>query len=1134
MVKLSLNRHEYGFIEHWSLCQRKTYEKIKKYILLRTMKHQLSYLGLLKLCMFPTAFLIIFLTSCDSSSIDISSDLKCEYRTNPLGIDNREPRLSWKLIDANNIRGQKQTAYQILVASTQKNLNNDIGDMWDSGKVESDKSVNVIYEGKAVESGQHYFWKVKIWDAFGNATDWSDTGKFSMGLLNNEDWKAEWIHKKNQNKTDHNWYRKTFSLNDKVNSAFVYVGSFGYHELYVNGKKVTENVMNPVSSYMKKRIPYLTYDVSDFLDEGNNVLAIWHAAGWARWDRIIEYRNPPFIFKAQANIITENSQIDMGTDESWKCKKSHTSYYGDWDILAFGGETIDDRLKEDDWNTVGYDDSHWGNATIYNHQKLNEEMEEINDMYEVMEDKIIGKGKFKNRLYSPVTAQLSAQMVEPQVKYRELTPIKIKENEDGSYRIDMGENYTGFFEMNLYNGVEGDSILFDISDRKEVRSNWNQKSKYIYGNSGKGTFANRFNVAGGRWITVYNLSYKPQIKDIKGYVVTNNRNIISKFESSSQLLNQIYKINLDTYIANTMDGILVDCPHRERRGWGEVTVAAMYGDALPNFESGAYMDQYLQYTRDAQLPDGQIRAIVNENDRPFLMWKANSPLTVWETYKVLGDKKVLQDNYASMQKWMEWMYENSNYETGGGLIAGDRGKRAFPGLGDWCTPRGNFWSSFNSPEALHFNNCTYAYMLDNAVKIATALGKADDIKLYSDRLNIQRKATHNLSYNNETGKYVNGQQVDQAFALLAGVTPKSEKQKVYDNLVDDVLYKFPYYDTGSSGQALYTRYFIESGERMDLIYELLQDKHHPSYGYFIEQGKTVWPERWSAVGVSQIHTCYTGIGGYFIKGFGGIRPNPEGLGMQNMVIKPATVGDLTFANTEYKSMYGNVVVNWTKKDDGATFHIEIPVNTSAKVYIPATTNKAVIESGSATEDVDGISYMGSEKSDAVGNYVIYKVESGVYDFIVNELPITTYPRPLHQSANLALIGRMNASSMVIQSEKLPVFEAFRANDENHETHWKANNTENEWLEVEWVKPQRFNQVVLDEFNENIASYKIQYFDNGKWYDVAEGKSCGVNNSHDFETITASKCRFLVNQSKSNPAISEFKIYHKQMDSINID
>jgi alpha-L-rhamnosidase len=1065
--------------------------------------------------------LLLLMVNCNTVSEIALTALKCEYRDNPLGVDNTTPRFSWKMVKNNFARGEKQTAYQIMVS---RDFNDKDAVVWDSGKVTKDQSVNVRYGGDELASGKKYFWKVKIWDAKGQASHWSEVAHFSMGLLQATDWKGDWIHKKDQKKTDHNWYRKTFELSEKAKSAFVYVGSFGYHELYVNGKKVTQNVMNPVSSYMKKRIPYLTYDIADLLQEGKNVIAVWHAAGWARWDRITEYRNPPFVFKVRAEIETASQQISLGTDESWKCKKSHSAYYGDWDILDFGGETIDDRKKEDDWNTLAYDDSDWMNASIYNHETLNASLDEINEDVEVLEDILIGKGKFKNRRFTPITAQLSSQMVEPQVRFKEVTPIGVTKNDDGTYRIDMGENYTGFFEMALHSGKEGDSILFEISDREEVTANWKQKSKYIYGASGEGKFENRFNVAGGRWVTVYGLDYEPELKDIKGYVVTNNRKQISSFESSDPQLNEIYQVNLDTYIANTMDGILVDCPHRERRGWGEVTVAAMYGDALPNFESGAYMDQYLQYTRDAQLPDGQIRAIINENDRPFLMWKANNPLTVWETYKMLGDKKVLQDNYESMQKWMSWMYEHSDYANQGPLIAGERGAREFPGLGDWCTPRGNFWTSSNSPNALHFNNSIYAYMLDNAVKIASALGKEEDVATYSDRLKVQRNATHQMSYDSETGKYVNGQQVNQAFALLAGVTPEAEKKKVYDNLVDNILYKYPYYDTGSSGQALYTRYFLESGERMDLIYELLKDKHHPSYGYFLEQGKTVWPERWSAVGVSQIHTCYTGIGGYFIKGFGGIRPDLKQPGMKKLMIKPAVVRDLEFANTAYESMYGNVVVNWKKIGKGATFHIEVPMNTTAKIYLPATSKEVVSENGVPAENAEGLQFAGMEANDAVGNYVIFDAVSGSYDFEVEQLPKTSFPPPLGNTENLAQLGRISASSMYIETEKLPGFEAFKANDSDDETRWLAAEAENQYLEVTWITLQTFSTVEVDEVGNAITDFKIQIWNQGTWQDVAITSASAATKKHKFEMVKANKCRILIEKATAPPSISEIRIF----------
>jgi alpha-L-rhamnosidase len=1066
--------------------------------------------------------LMLLVLSCKTDLKVALIDLKCEYRVNPLGIDNTSPRFSWKIIDKKRIRGQKQTAYQIIVASTLEHLKLGNGDVWSSGKIESDKSVNIVYDGKTLNSAKQYFWKVKVWDKDGNTSNWSEPAKFSMGLLQQYDWKGDWILKSDQKKTDHNWYRKNFSLEEAASSAFVFVGSFGYHELYVNGEKITQNVMNPVSSYMKKRIPYLTYDISDKLNKGDNVIAIWHAAGWSRWRRIREYRNIPFVFKAQAEIVVGEENITLKTDTTWKTKKSFSEYYGDWDILRFGGETIDDRNKEENWNTAAYDDSNWMNASVYNHEILNAEIPEGNNISFALNSR---KNREVRALYSPIKAQLSAQIVEPQVKFKEIKAIAIDKNEDDAYRIDMGENYTGFFEMELRHGVEGDSIVFEISDQLGQTSSWKQKSKYIFGKSGKGKFENRFNVAGGRWITVYGLKYKPKLEDIKGYVITNNRKQISKFESSNKQLNQIYQINLNTYLANTMDGILVDCPHRERRGWGEVTVAAMYGDALPNFESGAYMDQYTQYMRDAQLSDGQTRAVLNEEDRPFLMWKANSPITFWETYKMLGDKKILEDNYKSMQKWMNWLSSRSNYNISGALKIGERGKREMPGLGDWCTPRGSFWDSSNSSEAAHFNNCTYAYMLQCSKNIAKALGKSEDEIEYGNRLMVQQEATHKLSYNPETGKYLNGTQVNQAFALLAGVTPKEEKEKVEAQLVNNVLYDFPYYDTGSSGQALYTRYFIESGERMDLIYELLQDKHHPSYGYFLEQGHTTWPERWSAIGNSQIHTCYTGIGGYFIKGFGGIRPNLEQLGMQNMIIKPALVGNITFANTSYTSLYGDVVVNWKKKDKGATFHIEVPVNTTAKVYLPALKKEDITENGIVLEAINEIQYVGSEKNNAVGNYIVLNVESGIYDFKVSELPVTQFPEPLYNVENLAKIGRINASSMFIQTEKLPVFEAFRVNDEDIETRWLATETNNQYLEVEWVKPQMLTQVTIDEYENNISSYELQYWDRGIWKTIVKGTTCGANKTHQFAAIETTKFRVFIVDAIQAPSIKEIKIFN---------
>jgi len=1036
-----------------------------------------------------SVFLLLIATTACNASVE-PTDLRCEYRVNPIGIDNVTPRLSWKIIDANKTRGQKQTAYQILVASSLKALNNNNGDIWDSGKKASRKSVNNLYQGTALTSGQACFWKVRIWDATDKATDWSSHASFTIGLLNASDWQGEWIQKEDQSKLDHNWYRKRFTLNDSPTTGMVYVASLGYHELFVNGEKITDNILNPASSYLKTRVPYIAYDITNQLKKGANVIAIWHAAGWTRWTRIREHKNIPYAFKAQAHIETKDKNLELSTDTTWKCAKSNSEYIGNWEIHDFGGELIDARRQVQAWNKADFDDAAWDYA-------------------------VIAKGKMPQFI--------SAQMVEPQVKYKELVPAKISENDDGTYLVDMGTNYSGIFEINLKDGNAGDTVTIQVSDIEGTRMNKNQHSQYVFDESGTGTFTNRFNYAGGRWFTLSGLTYKPENEDIKGFVITSNRKRISQFESSNDLINEIYEMNIRTVLANTLDGIMMDCPHRERRGWGEVTVAAMYGDAFPNFESGAYMNQYMQYMKDAQFPDGRTRGIINENDRPFLMWQANNPLTIWETYRSFGDKKILTDNYESMEKWMTWILQHSNYETGGSLIYGRLGKYDFPGLGDWATPHGNDFTSCNAPDAVHFNNCLYAYMLDVAESIATELGKTDDAAKYADRLKVQRKATHANTYNTETGNYRTGRQVDQAFALYSGVTPESEKQKVYDNLVDKMLYGFPYYDVGSSGQALYTRYFIEGGERMDLIYEMLKSKTHPSYGYFIERGETTWPELWSSEGPSRIHTCYTGIGGYFIKGFGGIRIDPEYYGYQNFMIKPALVGDLTYANTSYESLYGNIVSNWSKTDNTATFHIEIPVNTSAKVYIPASSADVVKEGTELASIAEGITYMGTEKSDAVGQYVIYKVESGVFNFTSEDVPQTVFPAPQYKGHNHALTARASASSMTMINRQNPGQEAFRANDGKMETIWMARDANDQWLEMEWMQPQTFNQVVISEKGNNISEFSIQYFKDGKWLDISAGTSCGENKSIDFDKVSAQRCRLYIKASKKPVSIIEFKI-----------
>jgi len=1142
-------------------------------------------IGIITFVMLLTVFLTAFKIVNPGCVADIKAgnvtvtDLRCEYRNNPLGIENASPRLSWKIKDSGNTRRQKQTSYQVLVASSESKLSLNIGDLWNSKEITSDQSQQVLYDGATLIARQQCYWKVRIKDKAGHWTSWSPGARFSIGKLG-ETW-GTWICKKGRSMLDHNWYRKNFTLLHTPKQAMFHIASGGYFELYVNGKKAepdafrfcaeqngkydfgTEVVdiaygadgiyrylynqtgvvtfndatfggdpahdkvkagyvrqknffLNPVLSHMgamkgledeTTRALYLTYDITDLLHKGDNVIAIWHGSGWTSWylDRTSPIKTMPFALNIEGNIDYKGGSIIILSDTSWKVKTSSSAYTGDWEGYNFGGEVIDARKHIPDWNAEAFNDSDWDNAVVWN---------------------------------GSVPDKLSPQILEPQIRYKTITPIAI--TGEGPYLVDMGQNYTGFFEINLLNGISGQTVTFDIADKTTEITTMSQRSKYIYDSSGKGTFSNRFNYGAGRWITISGLNYKPSLNDIKGYVITSNRKQISSFNCSNDLLNKIYKTNIATYLANTLDGILMDCPHRERRGWGEVSVAALYGDAMPNFESGAYMDQYLQYLRDFQDPNGQFYSIINDRNAPhrFLMWCVNNPISVWENYRWYGDKKALADNYLSMTRWFDWLHKVGTDKSSGIVplidenFKSDKWHVMWPGLGDWATPHGNFVESVNSKDAFHFNNCIYAYILERARRIAAETGNLDDESTYAVRRDLQRSYIHSHNFNSKTKTYNRGIQVDQLFALIAGVPPVNEKESVENVLEYEMLYGFPYYDTGSSGQGLYTRYLLEDRERMDLVYELLTDKGHPGYGYFLEQGLTTWPEVWSGKNESMIHTCYTGIGGYFILGFGGIRPDPDSPGMKKFIIKPAVVGDLEWADVSHQSIYGDIVCNWKVNKSKGTFDIEIPPNTEATVYIPANNANSVSEGGYApAHTAPGIRYIGMEEHKAYGNLLIYNVKSGVYKFSVDNIPPRlTFPEPLYNSNNLALNARANASSFrYIHNPDNPNTEAFKANDGNIETAWTANGVENEWLELNWKTPQTINKVVIKEAKDIITNFKIQHYDGNRWVDDYTSKTTDKSMEQDkvitFPLVATSKMRILIISGSDRPVISEFEIYY---------
>jgi alpha-L-rhamnosidase len=872
----------------------------------------------------------------DSATI---TDLRCEYLMDPLGIDVEKPRLSWKMEarDPKNDRGIKQTAFQVLVASTPELLKKDQGDLWNSDVIESDQSVNVEYNGKQLESGKQCFWKVRVWISKEESSGWSQPAIWTMGLLDPADWQGEWIRLKEADNIRHIWYRKKFSLEGVPASSFAYLCSIGYHELYVNGERIGTSVLSPGVTNLEKRGLYITYDITSALKKGDNVIAVWTGPGWARSDgsygKGVWKQNS--IFKCQVNM---SNGVTLHTDRSWKCKISSSENLGLWKGGGegeYGGELIDAGSYIADWNLPAFDDRDWTDATCYEKSLI-----------------------------------LSAEMQEPDRKVETLSPASIT-GENGRYRVDMGRNYTGWFEIDLRNGKAGDTVKIMTANRVEETIEFDQESRYIFDASGTGTFCHRFNYMAGRWVTVEGLSFKPEPKDIRGYVITNDRKRIGSFECSNGLLNDIYETDLRTYLACTVNGVTMDCPHRERFGYGEIALACSWGCAIPNYESAAYYRKAARDWFDVQREDGFVNTIAPQvyKGAGGTLW-SSAPVTLsWEFYKAYGDKRQLAEAYQPMKKWLDFLHQSVSTE--GVLTAYEKASRF---LGDWATPHGSEYG--DTPEAQLFNNCVYAYCLDVVVQAAAILGKMDDSATYSTRLEHLRKSVHQHFFNEDSKTYIDGRQLAMAFPLYTGITPEHERQAVLDNFVEEISKRKPYLDTGSSGLPILLKYIVEDAERADLLYTCLTSTEYPGYGYFLESGETTWPEYWKITGEpSRIHTCYTGIAGYFTRAVAGIRPDPSAYGMQNFIIKPAMVGDLSWVNCHHDCLYGRIVSNWKREGDKLTMEVTIPANTTANVYVPARDASVVTESGIPIDKVKGVKFLRMEK-----NAAVFAVGSGCYRF----------------------------------------------------------------------------------------------------------------------------------------------------------
>ena len=856
--------------------------------------------------------------SCSTNDGPLSLyDLRCEDLTSPLAIDSTQPHLSWKIkADA---AATLQTHYEIMVATSEKALLRDEADLWSSGKVASDESVMVPYAGKPLSSRTLAYWKVRVWDNYGNVSAWSDVQRFGVGILTAEEWQGEYIGLKDCTVPQ---VRRKFDVKDKSATYLLHVNSLGYHEVYLNGEKVSDAVLAPAVSEMAKRSLAVTYDLTPFLKRGENDLMLWLGRGWYREDLYsdIVVHNGPLV-KVELDAVKDGkSEVVLVSDASWKARQSEYSEVGDgtWRPHRFGGECIDGRKVLPNLKSKTLDGVEWSDVWVTEvpKQKVTPQMCEMNIIREV------------------------------------ITPKEIRQVSDSVWMVDMGKCMNGWVEIDFPAMPAGKSVLMEYSDRLNNDGTFKPQDEprrmeyadsYIAAGEGAEIFRNKFNHHAFQYVLIYNLPAAPE--KLTGYLVSHNFKKSAEFDSSDKDLKDIFSLIEYTFNAISWGGYIVDCPHYERMGYGGDGNASCR--SFQTLYQGAPLYQnWMQMWDDCMREGGSLPHSV---PNPYMTgggpyWCSFVIMASWQTYLNYGDSRLLERYYPMMQEWLGYV---DKYSVDGLL-------RPWPSewyrhwyLGDWLAPDGVDYKNTTSVDLV--NNCVVSQSFDLMSKIATVLGKADDAAKYKTQHDEINKLIHKEFFNEKTATYASGSQIDMSYPLTVGVAEGDVAEQVKQAMFAETASRKGHIGVGLVGVAILTDWATDNSET-EFMYSMLKKREYPGYLYMIDNGATTTWEYWNA-GRSRIHNCFNGIGSWFIQAAGGILPDADAPGFKHVVLRPQLPSGVEWVKSSKETPYGLVRSEWKVEGDKMTFEVEIPANSTATFFSPV--NAAECELNGAKEAFTG-------------------------------------------------------------------------------------------------------------------------------------------------------------------------------------
>ena len=810
-------------------------------------------------------------------------DLHVEGLEAPLGIATTQPHFSWKNALTHN--SQQQKAYEIEVATDSLLLHQGKADLWRSGRITSNEQVMVPYQGKQLAERQLCYWRLRTWDEEGNSTPWSHAERFAVGPLSGLCGSFIGCNQ-SDSLSQTPMFRSSFHTSGQ-NTVFVHVNSLGYHELYINGQRVGNKVLQPAVSQLNKRSLIVTYDITPYLTNGSNQILLWVGQGWGRI-----YHTDAIVQAEICELVKEHWHTLLKTDSSWEASPSVYSYTGSWQPLQFGGECVDARLHPN-----------W---------------------HQAREIAING-------------IQSTPQQFEGNTFIDTLSPRSITRQPDGSYLMDFGRVITGWLNIQ-FQPMDKDAVAtMEYADHIPLGGSFSPQGEsdlYVSDGNPNPFFCNKFHYHAFRYVRLSGAAVK-RVEALQFSALQPHKS--AQFACSDQRLNAIHDLIKYTLSCLTYSGYMVDCPHLERMGYGgDGNSSTLTLQTLYDVSSTYY--NWLTAWQDAVADDGELAYVAPDyrtGGGPY--WSGFIIKAPWRTYLNYGDDRMVQQLYEYMKRWLAHL---QSHISDGLLQPWPDNSRHTWFLGDWLAPEG---VDVQGESAMHVSNCFLCECLSDMADMAQLLGNYSEAVQFIRRHVRLRQAIHDRFYHPDSHTYANGTPLDLAYALRMGVPPdRTTEAAVRNRLIDMTHIKYnTHLAVGLVGIPIFAQWAIDE-RQTELMADLLRQPDYPGYLHMIANGATTTWESWNG-DRSHVHNCYNGIGIWFYQALAGIRPDPEAPGYKHFFVDPQPLKDIQWVKASQPTPYGNIDITI----EGKKITISIPVGTTATLF-PDTAEQQTLPAGHHT------------------------------------------------------------------------------------------------------------------------------------------------------------------------------------------